>query len=148
MASFAGKYYINGQDCYTTWGIVFLKGTYNELMKFPKRKDGYTISYSDENGTLRDADNAVYESQTYALPIGVIGSDEADFFSKLNAFRSYILSAGYFTFDVVDLNIRFTLLYADMSTTEIKTRLNNVQNAIKMTLSLINDFPSVYPVIP
>lgn len=148
MARYSGKFLINNQDVYDTWGIVFLRGAYEELMKFPKRKDSYSLSYADENGALRDVDAPTYESQSYNLVALIIGNDSADLFLKLNNFRNYILNAGYFTFDVTDLNIRFTMLYDNMTQTELKQRLNDGQNALKITISFINDTPGSYPVIP
>lgn len=148
MSRYSDKFYINGQDVYDTWGIAFLQGIYQELMKFPKRKDAYSLSYADENGTLRDTTDPKYESQTYTFAALIIADSRQGYFTRLNAFRNYILNAGYFTFDVVDLNIRFTLLYDNVTQSELKTRLNDGQNALKITLSFINDFPKSYPSIP
>lgn len=139
---------INEQDCKATWGLVFLKGTYEELLKFPKRKENFTQSFPDENGTLRQTDNLVYESITYKIQALIIADTRADFLAKLSSFSNYMLAAGYFDLDVVALNIRFRLLYAGAENFELKRRVSSGENAMLITLTLINDFPGNYPAIP
>jgi hypothetical protein len=131
------QYEINDQDIWTTWGMAFQKGTIDELLKFPERKEGYSYSWPDEDGTERDVAGAVFNSRELSISAVMVGDNAADFIAKLDAFRAYIIDAEYFFLDCIALNKRFKLLYKSMD----NYRRIDDQSA-QFTLTLIDDFPN------
>lgn len=144
-----GLYKINGLDAYTTYGLVFGPGVYNELLKLPKRKEGYAYSWPDENGTERDVSQVYYESRVLNLPITILASSESQFYSRYYALTQFLLTSGYFDFDVVQMNRRFKLLYQDMTNFDKLTQIKGSTDiGCEFTLQLIDDFPTSNTPIP
>lgn len=142
-------YKFNGLDAETTYGIVFLPGTYNELLKLPKRKAGLVQEWANENGTERYLGEVYYETITYNLPITMIANSESQFWSRYNAFTSFLITSGLFNFDVVDMNRRFRLSYSDITNVDKLTIIKGSNNiGCRLTLQLFNDYPTERLAIP
>lgn len=147
-----GRYFINGKDAYLTYGLVFMKGTYAELLKFPKKKDVLSKNWSDQNGTQRFFPGTpFYESIDYKLPVVHSGLNEADFYAKYSATRDLMMTTpGYLDFDVSEMNRRFRLLYNDMTSFDRLTLIHGIGEVYcTSTLYFTNDFPTITtPLIP
>jgi hypothetical protein len=134
---------INTNDITATYGIFFLEGVYNELLKVPKAKDGLTNNWADQHGTERDLTARYFESRTLNLPCVLQGATKEEFITRLNAFQQFCLTAGYIDLDAEFLNRRFNLCYQEVS---------NFQEidgyAASFTLVLIDDFPNTIATIP
>lgn len=135
---------INGQDAYTTYGIVFRPGTYAELLKAPKRKAGYEYNWGDEDGIETDPnEEPVFERQTYNLPLYMEAANEIQFYSKYNAFRSLLFNAKEFNLDFIKMGRRFKVRYADMSSFQNLTKIHgNNKVGCYITLQLTDDYPA------
>lgn len=144
-----GQYKISGSDIYSTYGLLARPGFYNELLKLPKRKEGFTRSWPDENGTERDLTTVYYESRVLNLQFLLYASSEAQFYSRYNALTSFLLSSGRFNFDAIQMNRRFSLVYLDMTSFE-KLTLIKESNKIYAanTLQVVDDFPTTNNIIP
>ena len=139
-------YKINGLEAFPTYGIVFPKGLDKQLLKLPKKKEtGTEHSYPDHNGTERSGVNTpFYESSIITIQVLFKANNAADFFQKYGAFRSFILTAGYFNFDIESMNLRFRLLYQDMSDFDKLTAFGQGVVGCTATLVLVNDFPTEF----
>lgn len=147
--AYTGKYYINTLDVAKQWGIIFEKGTFNELLKFPARRDEYSQVWKDEDGTQRYTDDVFFDTRELSLSIVIVGTDENDFKTKLKSFRDYLMQSGYFTFDCVELDMRFTLLYKDMQSVTMMTKIKGMEKvAARFKLTLQDDYPSQILNIP
>ncbi|MGE0931662.1 hypothetical protein [Peijinzhouia sedimentorum] len=105
---------INDTDL-STFGISFLEeGAMNELLKFPKRKEQYSYSWKDEHGTERDTDLQKFESREVSFSCVMQGADLADFKTKYEAFRAFIIAGDYFEFEAVELAMFWKLLYSEI----------------------------------
>lgn len=135
---------INGQDAYTTYGIVFRPGTYAELLKAPKRKAGYEYNWGDEDGIETDPnEKPVFERQTYNIPIYMEAENEIQFYSKYNAFRSLLFNAKEFNLDFIKMGRRFKVRYADMSSFQNLTKIHgNNKVGCYITIQLTDDYPA------
>ncbi len=143
------KYRFNGTDAFTAYGIVFNDGTYGELLKNAKRKEGYSRNWPDENGTDRDLSAIYFESRILNLPITILAASEADLYTKYFNLRNFLYTSGYFNFDVIDMNRRFRLLYQDMTSFDkVTTYKNNNDIISEFTLQLIDDYPTSNTTIP
>jgi lysophospholipase L1-like esterase len=140
-----GRYFINDTDAYTTYGLVFAQGTYSELLTLPKKKPVLVKDWGDQNGTQRMLPvTPFFESITYTIPVYHYGANETDFYTKYAAFTAFLQSTNYFTFDVVEMNRRFVLLYDSMPSFDKLTLIRGGDKVYcKSTLSLINDYPTV-----
>ena len=140
-----GKYFLNSADAFGTYGLTFRPGIYNELLKLPKRKPGYEKSWTDQNGTERDLTTVYFESRTLNIPVTISAKSESEFYSRYAAFTAFIMSSGYFNFDVVEMNRRFSLLYQDMTSFDKLTIIkNNNEIYCDFNLQLIDDFPTTF----
>lgn len=143
------SYKFNNLDTLTTYGIVFRKGTYNELLKLPKRKEGLTINWANENGTERYLGEPRYETLVYNLPIAIVAKSEAEFWAKYNALTDFLIASGEFDFDVIDINRRFRVSYSDMTSFDKLTNIKGSNNiGVYLTLQLFNDHPTERTAIP
>lgn len=141
---------INGLDIFSTYGISFRQGTYAELLKAAKRKKGYEWDYNDQNGIETDPDEVpVYERQVYNLPIFIEADSELQFYSRYNAFKSFLYNSKEFNLDMLEMGRRFKVRYSDMTSFE---KLTIIKGANKVgcyfTLLLTDDYPtSNFPIV-
>jgi len=119
-----GKYFFNNLDAYTTYGVVFKKGTFAELLSIP--------------GAWPD------ETRKLGLPILIEGKNDSDFWVKYNAFRTFITTSEDFTFLVDGLYRRFKLSYESMSAFKMLTNITGGNKVYcDFVLNLIDDYPDV-----
>ena len=130
------QYTINGSDAFDTYGLVFMEGTFEELMTLAERKPGVENNWPDEDGTERDLDSIQYQSRELSINCLMIGDDKADFIAKYNAFKAFIIAAGYFDFINLKFSKRWKLLYDSM---EDYKQLDD--HTATFSLNLIDDFP-------
>lgn len=141
---------INNLDVYTTYGILFRKGTYAELLKAPKRKKGYEYDWGDSNGIETDPNEVpVFERKSYNLPIYLEADNETKFYQKYNAFIQFLYSAKEFNLDFIAMGRRFKVRYSDMSSfNKLTTIKGNNKVGCYFTLQLTDDYPvSNFPIV-
>lgn len=144
-----GQYKINGSDIYSTYGLIARQGFYNELLKLPKRKEGYTRNWPDENGTERDLTQVYYESRILNLPFYLNASSESQFYSRYNALATFLLGSARFNFDAIQMNRRFSLAYLDMTNFDKLTMIKQSSKIYAaINLQLVDDFPTINTSIP
>lgn len=143
MPQETGRFIIDGDDAFDHYGLVFLPGTYNELLRLPEAKAGYFNNWPDEDGIERIITAPKFEALTYNIPVCHWGSDKTDFFEKYNRLCTFLLTAGYFELDAVNIDRRYTLFYQRIQSVEKLSLIDNSQGDIlvKSTLTLANDFP-------
>lgn len=132
-----GKYEINNQDIWTTWRMVFQNDTISTLMQLAERKEGYAYSWPDEDGTERDLTVLKYNTRELSIDVLLAGDSAADFKAKYDAFKAYIIAAGYFNLDCLALQKRWKLLYQRMA----GYKQLDLASA-RFTLILLDDFPN------
>lgn len=140
---------INGIDAFTAYGLILLRGAYEELLKAPKPKGGYAKSWDDEHGTERDFSAVYLESRILNIPVLLKATSETDFYTKYNALTNFLWNTGYFNFDVVQMNRRFMLCYQEMTPFSKLTLLRGNDNvAAEFNVQLVDDFPHLNTPIP
>lgn len=143
------KYKFNNLDAFTSYGIIFRPGTYNELLKLPKRKEGLAINWANENGTERYFGTSKYETVVYNLPITLLAKSKTEFWTKYNAFTDFLITSGEFNLDVMEMNRRFRVSYNDMTGFDKLTNIKGSNNiGCYLTLQLFNDHPTERMAIP
>jgi hypothetical protein len=137
------KYKISGIDIYTAYCLIAREGMYNELLKAPKRKEGYSRSWPDEHGTERDLETAFYESRSLNLPFYLNATSESQFYAKYAALQTALLNANRFDFDVIDMNRRFKFYYMDMTAFNKLTIIKNGDDILcELNIQVMDDFPT------
>lgn len=129
------SFLIDDQDSQVIFGLTFLRGTYKALQKFPEPKPGVENDWEDENGTDRDLTDRQFKTRSLSIPVLLEGDDENDFEDKLQTFREYITTCGYFNLKVLEKNRQYTLLYANIS------EYNEYSDHAAFTLELLDDYP-------
>lgn len=117
-------------------GVIFLEGTYDELLKLPKVKDTLINNWADEHGAERDLIGRVYESRMLNIPIYLHGDTIADFLAKRLAFNAIML-AGAFNLKAIELNRQYDLVYSDT------TNYKGGNNWCSFTLVAFDDKPQL-----
>jgi hypothetical protein len=134
-----GQFFIDNEDVYTKWGMVFKDGTFKELNKWPTPKNNLSHSWNDNHGTQRD-EKLWFESQEHTLRFLIIGNSLADFWLKYDSMREYILTAGYFNFYAVGLNRYYTLRYNGPTGIEPEPTQSGDEVVSETAIRVINDF--------
>lgn len=141
------RYNINGNDLSATYGIDILAGGYEILQQAPKRKDIYSHSWNDENGTDREISAVYFESKSMAIPLFIQADDISDYKTKITAFNAIVLAAARFTIDIISLDRRWSLLFDSIS--EMKFYRFSDSGVIgTFTLNVIDDTPQTITAIP
>lgn len=138
---------LNGNDMRTTYGIYVVKGGYDILVQPPKRKDIYSHSWNDENGTDREISEAYFESKSIALPLVLIASSIDDYKTNFEAFNTVVTGAARFNLDIVSLDRRFPLLFDSISDMKFY-QFSDSKVLATFTLNAIDDTPQTITSIP
>lgn len=118
-------YQINGTNAYTQYGLVFKKGTYNQLLEMP-------TAWPEEVRKIN-------------LPIAIIATNESSFWQKYYAFRALMTSGAEFILQVDGLYRRFKLSYRVMSDFNMLTYITQENKvASSFMLGLDDDYPDAF----
>lgn len=111
-----GFWRLNGNDLYTTYGVVLLRGTNREVLTPPAIKRRSEYNFQDSNGVVVDKTSPVsYEARRYALPIVIVASDKSTFWQKYNSLIGELAKPGEFTLYIKEIGVTLNLLYEGMS---------------------------------
>lgn len=132
------RYFINTDSLYREYGVVVEKGGYEELMKEPKRKQGYSHSWYESNGTERFVLDA-FETRNVTLVFTFVCESLEEYQEKHSALFN-ILKSGYFSLQVTTLGKKWTLLYDNETSSENLTDIYRGGMAIvRHTLNFLDD---------
>ena len=79
MAS--GEFYINGKDCYTTWGISMDTSSLSALMTPPPLKE-----FIENKSRLEHGKRVLTSKRNITLTFNLTAKTEEEFFSRYNSF--------------------------------------------------------------
>lgn len=137
-----GLYTINGTDVFTAYGLIFEPGTLDALMSPPARKESYAYAWKDQDGTERDTGAASFESREVRLTGIIVGADKAAFIAFYNAFKTLLTAGEYFTLKSLETGINWKLLYQSTNAFEFRGLQKNGTWVARITLNLVDDFPT------
>lgn len=135
---------MNGLDIYSTYGISFRPGTYDELLKAPKRKKAYEYDWKDESGIETDPNEMpVYERQVFNLPIVIIAENGEQFYHRYGELTTFLLNSKEINLDFIEMGRRFKLQYAEMSDFQKLTKISGTSLVgCYFTIQFTNDYPT------
>lgn len=125
-----GNFYkINGNDIFSSYGLIPDEGLHNELLKFAEAKpEGFQK----------------LQTRTLELPFYLNASSDIEFYYRYYALAGFLLDSAYFNFDVANLNKRFKLTYSAMTSFE---KLTIIKGSTKiyagLKITFFDDFPTL-----
>lgn len=132
------RYFINTDSLFREYGVIVEKGGYDELMKEPKRKQGYSYSWQESNGTERFVLDA-FETRSVTLVFTFVCETLEEYQEKHTALFN-ILKSGYFNLSVVTLGKKWTLLYDNETNVENLTDIyRGGMVIVRHTLNFLDD---------
>lgn len=132
------RYFINTDSLFREYGVIVERGGYDELMKEPKRKQGYSYSWQESNGTERFVLDA-FETRNVTLVFTFVCETLEEYKEKHSALFN-ILKSGYFSLQVTTLGKKWTLLYDNETNVENLTDIYRGGMAIvRHTLNFLDD---------
>jgi hypothetical protein len=136
--------FIDDMDIYAVFGVLFLKGTQNNLLQPPKRKASLTNNWREYNGEETDLTEARYESKDVSVPCALIADNEADYWRKYQGFFDLVMSDGIHSLFIRELSKEFDFYYKETQNfTQItKIRYTN-KVAAKFNLKITLPDPSI-----
>lgn len=104
------KAYINDQDAFTTWGVVFDDDLLERLRMPPELKDLISNDSPSSHGETILLGSPKVKSRTFPLTIRLYADSEADLNTKVQAFNNVLL-AGTFKLRIVRFGVTYNLVY-------------------------------------
>ncbi len=89
-----GELYINGQDAWTTWGIMMDDTSLSALMTPPAIKDFPKNSSRLESGSRYITNNPKFKERDVTLSLQFYAETRAQFLTNYNAFCDNVLATG------------------------------------------------------
>ena len=87
---------VSWYDAFVRYGISFEDGAISALMSFPSMKENVENKNRLIHGKRVLHGKARFDEADYTLPFHIVARNREDFFEKYNAFKSEVLSHGYF----------------------------------------------------
>lgn len=125
-----GEVIIDTIDIWTTYGAFILTGSYDSLMKPPKRKVSLSNNWPEQNGLEIDLSAPKYESKEAELSFILSASNEAEWWTRYNAFFSLLKAAGERSLFVKELNKTFLVYYIETTSYEQLTTIKAVSKVV------------------
>lgn len=125
-----GRFFIDGKDAYTEYGVYVEEGGYNELLKYPSLKSVDTNDWQEEDGIEPDLMDTRLDVKEIALKIILSGT-----YYRWGGLIETLSDKAYHTFDFKEIGRSYRLRLVSNPNTELAARLGFV------TLKLADDFP-------
>lgn len=124
-----GRFYIDGKDAYSEYGIFIAEGGYNELLSFAPLKKVESNDWPEEDGQECDLSSPVLNTRELALKFA------AHRVLRVGAFMELLSDHAYHTFDFRTIGRTYRLRLASQSAFNLAGQLET------FTLKFDNDFP-------
>jgi hypothetical protein len=113
MIGLSGAYLIDGIDLWDNFGITLAKGSLDDFLKLPKRKESIQHNWMDEDGLDVDLSRNFYEAREINLRCYIIADTEALFWIHYNQFLSLLKKPGLRRFNVIVFGLNYYVFYKD-----------------------------------
>lgn len=140
-----GKYYIDGKDLWTTFGIFVESGS-DTFLQFPKRKESITHDWLDSNGLDVDTSRVFFEARTPELKFSIIAANEADFWNFYTGWLAEWAKPGTRRITISEFEKDFYVIYQECSSFTRFTRIKDGYDrfvACKFTIRLMEPDPNI-----
>lgn len=128
-----GRFYIDGKDSYSEWGITIQQGGYAQVIQLPSFKKIDSTEWEEYDGEEMDLSSCVLDSRTLTLPLNI--KDIGDAYSFFTYLKQEKVSNHTFLFD--EINKTYTLRLTQ------NTSFSQMIQLGKMNITLSEDNPSM-----
>ncbi|MFR9165944.1 MAG: hypothetical protein ACLVKO_06910 [Dysgonomonas sp.] len=141
-----GIYFIDKVDLWKTFGAAILKGGYNSLLSYPKRKTPDYDNWYERNGLDVDYGNPVFEAKDVAIRVGLYAKDRETLLKNAKAFEDFLLEKtrnyGYVNLLVKGVSTKIKLRYKGAENAEAGGIIGNGQHYLEQDLMFSDDSPT------
>lgn len=92
---------IDGKDIYTEWGCKLLEGSFDDLLKYPKRKAVKYNNWAEADGIDPDLSIVEFEPKTVKLKFLMKAETLEQFWSGYGKFVADLSAPGYREFNLI-----------------------------------------------
>ena len=92
---------IDGKDVYTEWGCKLLEGSFDDLLKYPKRKAVKYNNWAEADGIDPDLSVVEFEPKTVKLKFLMKAETLEQFWSGYRKFVADLSAPGYREFNLI-----------------------------------------------
>ena len=125
-----GAVTIDTIDIWTTYGAFLLQGSYDGLMRPPKRKASLSNNWPEQNGLEIDLAAPKYESKEADLSFILSASGEAEWWTRYDAFFTLLKLPGERSLFVKELDKTFLVYYIEVASYEQLTTIKSVSKVV------------------
>ncbi|WP_131535454.1 hypothetical protein [Pedobacter nototheniae] len=130
-------YKLNGLDVYTTYGFAVSSGR-DGFVKRRKAKPRFKNSWPELNGDEYDLTEPIrFEDRTFNLKGYIMASSLNEFKAKEQALFDALNVPGVVPLTNVKLNITVNVIYQDMASAEILTKIPNGNGKMGIAIELV-----------
>ena len=136
---------IDGKNIYAEYGCTLLEGSFDDLLKYPKRKAVTYRNWAESDGIDPDLSVVEFESRTVRLSFLMEAIGEAEFWRLYRKLNADISAPGYRVFDLIPGMTNRLRLNTGVGY-ELPIPLNEAKNLSSFDLSFIEDNHSMISV--
>ena len=138
---------IDGKDVYTEWGCKLLEGSFDDLLKYPKRKAVKYDNWAEADGIDPDLSVVEFEPKTVKLKFLMKAETLEQFWSGYRKFVADLSAPGYREFNLI-AGMTNRLRFNAGSSHEQPVPFNAGENVSVFELSFVEDNHAIYPATP
>jgi len=116
-----GKWFLNGADLYTTYGLILQEGK-SALLTIGERKESLSFSWPEADGTEVDLSAPAFQDYNVTLKMAFLATSQADFNAKRKAFFEELTRPGSHTLTIADHATDYIVYYANSSNFRIGSK--------------------------
>lgn len=135
---------IDGKDILLQYGCTLLEGSFDTLLKYPKRKAVKYRNWAETDGIDPDLSVVEFEARKVKLSFLMESEGEADFWRRYRRFTADLSAPGYRSFDLIP-GLTSRLRLDTGASFELPVPLNRGKNASSFNLSFVEDTPLIAP---
>lgn len=136
---------IDGKNLYSEWGCTLLEGSFDTLLKYPKRKAVTYRNWAEADGIDPDLSVVEFEAKNVKLDCLMEAGSEAEFWRRYQRFIAALSFPGYREMNLLPGMVH-RLRFNANSAYEMVTPFNAGRNLSSFTLDFIEDTHSITPV--
>lgn len=126
----SGRFYIDGRDAFSEYGIYIQEGGYNELVAFPTLKPVKSNEWQEEDGIEPDLSEPTLNTKEFSIKIVLSGEDY-----RWGGFIELLSDKAYHAFDFREIGRTYSLRLVSNPNLDAVAYLGFV------TLKFADDFP-------
>ena len=131
---------IDGKDIFTEYGCTLLKGSYNDLFRYPKRKQVQYNNWAESDGIEPDLSDVIFEPKSVKLNFMIQAASVSEFLARYNKLTDDVSAPGSRQFGF-DFGRTYQLRYNSNSAYKYPCAFNEGKNLSVFTLEFIEENP-------